>query len=249
MTQYELYGGEVILKFDEGKHLYSVAGKNVASVTGVTKIIDKSGPLMWWAVGQAIDHIDRYCQDNDYTEAAFDEVSWKTMLHDAQRAYMGSSGKAATIGTLVHKWIEDWLGGGAPELPKNPQMKRSVQSFLEWQRDAGLTPIETEFKVYSREHNYAGTCDVDGMINGERAIADWKTGKAVYPEFPVQLMGYKIAREEESGTRYDAMYAVVLPKDGGDVIVKRYGPEDFELYESAFLGALNLMRAIKRKVK
>ena len=242
-----MYQGEIELVFDERKHVYSVADKNVESVTGILKIVDKSGPLMWWAVGQAIDHIDRYCRDNDYTDAAFDEVSWKTMLHDAQRAYMGQSGKAATVGTLVHDWIQRWFEGSIPQMPRNPQMQASIESFLEWARDNEVTAINTEFKVYSREHGYAGTCDFDGMIAGERCLADWKTGKAIYPEFPLQLIGYKMAKEEETNIKYDARWAVVLPKDGGKVKTQRYGPETDELHKQGFLGALSLLRAIKSK--
>jgi hypothetical protein len=110
-----------------------------------------------------------------------------------------------------------------------------------------LEPIDTEFKVYSRENGYAGTCDFDGYINGERCIADWKTGKAVYPEHDLQTMAYQNAREEELDVSYAARWVVILPKDGGEVITKRFGPEAAVRSSAGFWGALDLWRFLKEK--
>jgi hypothetical protein len=99
-VKYELYAGDVTLDFDEKKHVYTVDGEPVISVTGATSIIDKSGPLMWWAVGQCIQFIRT--KDDDYED---DEIGTEEFFHDAQRAHLRSSKKAADIGTLVHQWI------------------------------------------------------------------------------------------------------------------------------------------------
>ena len=242
MTAYSLYGDTIKLDFNDKKHVYTVDDTPVESVTGITKIIDKSGPLMWWAVGEAL----KWVQENMDGIDLKDEVDAKDFWNLAQRAHLRSSQKAADIGTLAHEWIEQRIEGAKPAIPHNKKLRATVQSWLKWQRDVGLRAEETEFKVYSKRHNFAGTCDFDGYVDGERAIVDWKTSKKVYPEHGIQVAAYQMAREEELGIQYAARYVVALPKDGGDVVVKRWGPEEYEKQCKAFLGALDLVRGLKK---
>lgn len=239
--KYELYGGEVQLDFDEKKHVYTVDGKKTPSVTGITGLIDKSGPLMWWGIGQCIEWVQHNLPDFDLS----DEVAATQFWHDAHRAHLRSSKRAIDIGNLAHAWIEDYLAGKSPDLPKNPELRSTIDSWLEWASDTGLVAYDLEFKVYSQEHGFAGTADYDGMVGKDRAIVDWKTSKAIYPEYELQLNAYRIAREEELDVEYDAVYCVALPKDGGKIKVKRYEPS--ARAEKGFLGALDLWRALKEK--
>lgn len=245
--KYELYAGDVTLEFDEKKHIYTVDGQAVPSVTGITKIIDKSGPLMWWAVGQALEFVK--AQEPHWE--ALDEIEQNQLLHDAHRAHLRTSKKAADIGTLVHEWIDDFLMAkrDRDDLPKNVSARSSVTSFLEWYDAWVEGVVETEFKVYSREHGYAGTADCDAFVAGpngrERAIIDWKTSKSIYPEYEIQGNAYIMAREEELDVTYDALYIIALPKDGGKIKIKRYEPT--RKAQDGFLGALALWRALKEK--
>lgn len=241
--KHELYAGDVTLEFDEKKHVYTVDDKVIPSVTGITKIIDKSGPLMWWAVGQALEFVKAQAPHWE----ALDEIEQEQLLHDAHRAHLRTSKKAADIGTLVHEWIDEFLMGkrDRADLPKNVSARSSVISFLEWYDEHVEVVYETEFKVYSREHGYAGTADFDGMVDGERALVDWKTSKSIYPEYEIQGNAYIMAREEELDVTYDALYIIALPKDGGKVKIKRYEPT--RKAQDGFLGALALWRALKEK--
>ena len=244
--KYELYAGDVTLDFDDAKHVYTVDGKVVPSVTGITKIIDKSGPLMWWAIGQALEYVKE--KRDQYDD---DEIGEKALYHDAHRAHLRTSKKAADIGTLVHEWIDDFLTGDydrahkAKPLPKNVSARSSVKSFLDWFDEHVEEVYDTEFRVYSREHGYAGTADFDGLVDGERALVDWKTSKAIYPEYEIQGNAYIMAREEELDVTYDALYIIALPKDGGKIKVKRYEPT--RKAQDGFLGALALWRSLKEK--
>jgi hypothetical protein len=243
--KYDLYDGDIELTFNEGKHTYEVDGVKTPSVTGITGIIDKSGPLMWWAVSQCVEAVKNEPPDL----ANMDEVQLKQYWHDLQRAHLRASRDATNIGTLAHEWIEDYLAGKEPDMPKNKKLLSSVESWLAWADENKLTPYETEFKVYSREHAYAGTCDYDGMVGAERCIVDWKTGKAVYPEHRLQTMAYKLAREEELDVTYDARWVVVLPKDGGKIVAERIDPKHDDNDEAGFLGALALHKAVKGRRK
>ena len=249
--KHKLYAGDVTLEFDEKKHVYTVDDKVIPSVTGITKIIDKSGPLMWWAVGQCIEHFKTCIGDDPdgFAEDMKDEIFAKDFYHFAARAHLRTSKKAADIGTLVHEWIDDFLRGkrDRDDLPKNVSARSSVISFLEWYDEHVEAVYETEFKVYSREHGYAGTADFDGMVDGERALVDWKTSKSIYPEYEIQGNAYIMAREEELDVTYDALYIIALPKDGGKVKIKRYEPT--RKAQDGFLGALALWRALKEKTR
>ncbi len=176
MTTHKLYDGSVDLEFNEKKHFYSVGTTSIPSVTGITGIVDKSGPLMWWAVGECV----KYVQNNHpILHDSTDEVVMEQFWHDAHRAHQRTSRTAASIGTLAHEWIHKYLDGKTPKFPKNEKLRTTIRSFLKWHTDHELEPYETEFKVYSKEHQFAGTCDFDGMVNGERCILDWKTSKAI----------------------------------------------------------------------
>ena len=247
--KYEMYDGEVTLEFNEKKHVYTVDGEIVPSVTGITGIIDKSGPLMWWAVSQCCEFVENKVAEDGGRLVLEDEVKLADFLHEAHRAHLRASRKATDIGTMAHQWIEDYFAGKNPEPPKNKQLKSTIDSFLAWAKTYNVEPVETEFKIYSRENGYAGTCDFEGYINGEFCIADWKTGKAVYPEHQLQTMAYLLAREEETGQSYDARWVVVLPKDGGEVIAKRFGNGDVVADSTGFWGALDLWRFLKGKKK
>lgn len=246
MKTYELYGGEIELDFNEKKHTYQIDGEIIPSVTGICKVIDKSGPLMWWGIGCALD----YVRDNLDSFDLKDEVAAKQFWHDAHRAHFRASKEATDIGSLAHEWIEQFLAGNEQPIPKNKQLASTVTSWLAWAEQKKLTAYETEFKIYSREHDYAGTCDYDGMVGTEHCIVDWKTGKAVYPEHRLQTAAYQVAREEELGDlEYDARWVVVLPKDGGEIITERIPREDLTRDIVGFLGALRLHRALQTMKK
>lgn len=245
MPSYELYGGDVELEFDEAKHVYTVDGAPVPSVTGITKIIDKSGPLMWWSVGQCLEYIKTRLHDGILDLS--DEVDLKAFEHEAHRAHLRTSKRAADIGTLVHEWIDDFLTGKRfrDDLPNNVSARSSVISFLKWFDDHVEEVYDTEFKVYSREHGFAGTADCDALVDGKRALIDWKTSKSIYPEYEIQLNAYILAREEELDVQYDEGWIIALPKDGGRIKTKRFEPS--RKAQDGFLGALALWTALKKK--
>jgi hypothetical protein len=241
MTKFNLYGGEVELGFNDKKHTYEIDGQIIPSVTGICRVIDKSGPLMWWAVGQCLE----YVEENLGKFERMDEVEFKQFWHDAHRAHFRASKTATDIGHLAHEWIEKYLVGDEQPMPRNKQLRSTVESWLRWADKHKLTPYDTEFKIYSQEHGYAGTCDYDGMVGVERSIVDWKTGKAVYPEHRFQTVAYMDAREEELSVEYDSRWVIVLPKDGGDIIAERFGKDCNDVDRAGFLGALSLHRALQ----
>jgi hypothetical protein len=223
MEQYKLYDDKVILNFDPNKHVYFVGNKRVYGVTSITGVLGKPA-LMYWAVNQAIDFIKL----NIKPGVAYDEVQLKSLLESAKKAHSDTKSKAADVGTMIHDWVSDYLKAliekrEPPKRPVNKEMQNAIDGFFEWVKQNKLKVIKSEQKIYHKKYGYAGTLDLEGMVNGKRTIIDLKTGNALYPEAFLQASAYLKAREHETGEEYP-----------GGVIILRLSKEDPIKRVSAF---------------
>jgi hypothetical protein len=118
----------------------------------------------------------------------------------------------ADIGTLAHDMILCHFEGKECDVsdysPKQvSQAENSLLSFFEWQKHVSVTPILTETPLVSERYKYGGTIDLYCSINGYKALVDFKTGDALYPEMAIQLSAY-VQLLKESGHEVD--YALIL---------------------------------------
>ena len=209
----------------------------------MTGVIDKSPGLMHWAVNRATSYI----RENLRPGVAVDELQINALLTQAESEHKILKQKAADAGTMVHQWIHDYISGRNPAMPVNKSLLNAINSFLKWEGEQKVKFHLTEQIVYSRLHNYAGTLDAEGEVDGRRAIIDFKTSNAVYDEMRFQVAAYQQARQEETGYEYHSRYIVRLGK--GD---KSDGTPDFEVVEldefaadmKAFLGALEIKKRL-----
>jgi hypothetical protein len=75
-----------------------------------------------------------------------------------------------------------------------------VTAFSAWQHSVQFVLIASEKFVFSLEHGFAGTTDLIGTVRkGTLALLDVKSGRAVYPEYKLQLAAYAVAYGEMSG--------------------------------------------------
>jgi len=209
MEQYKLYGGKVILNFDDKKHIYSVNDKTVYGVTSIIGVLDKPA-LIYWAVNMAVEFLG----NNLIAGKSYDEVEIKTLLEDARKAHRIKKDKSADIGTMIHDWLDKYTKARiekkpVPKRPINKEMKNAIDGFFKWAKDNNVKLISCEQKIYSKKYCYAGTYDLEAMVNGKRTIIDFKTGKAIYPEMFLQASAYLQAREEEMGNKYDGGVAIL----------------------------------------
>ncbi len=242
MTTTLLYNGTAALDFLEDSHTYYVTdsirhlewSSDLPSVTGVCSVISKPA-LIGWAVKMTAQHVERTLRPG----VALDEVQIAGLVRDAKRARYRTSDEALDIGSIVHKWIEADCAGQKPDMPINEKARNSIESWLEWKERMKLEVMASEFRVYSREHAYVGTADLDIVVQGRRVLADIKTSKGIYPEYHLQTAAYMAARQEENpDNRYDGRAVVRVPKNGGPIDVAWRA--DFEADMGAFLGALSI---------
>lgn len=114
-------------------------------------------------------------------------------------------GAAATAGTVCHSMIEcRLLGQRLPSFEDtDPELVRlartGYENFLSWKRSAGVTVDATEMAIISETMRFAGTLDAGGrgLVNGKRALVDWKTSNKVHAEYIVQCGGYSLLWNEK----------------------------------------------------
>ena len=109
--------------------------------------------------------------------------------------------EAANIGTLAHAMVQADLQG--TELNMNQyspdqvdQAENALISFFEWKKHHELMPIRCEAKLVSDQYRYGGTIDCYCMLDGRPTLLDFKTGKAIYEDYFLQLAAYKNLLEE-----------------------------------------------------
>ena len=91
------------MEFDEARHLFTANGDKVISVTACTSVIDKSGPLIYWAVGLARDFLLGNIKGLVKDTKGDDIVK---LIEEASKQHRIKKQEAADVGTQVHKWVE-----------------------------------------------------------------------------------------------------------------------------------------------
>lgn len=247
---HQLYNKSLELHFDEASHVYTVDGQVVPSVTGIMEATSgKFGIGAGWSAKMCGEFLAaRFPKDVDKLvtfeaenmSLIVDEIELNDFIKSMKGHWRRTSNKAADIGTMVHKYAEDYLAGKKPKRPSNKMAKNAVEAFHDWIASHDIEVIASEQKVYSKLYQYAGTLDLDAVIDGKRTIADFKSSKAIYPEMFIQCGGYAVAREEElnqslSDPIYEACCIIQFSKDGKGFNVK--WSDDFEKDQAAFLSA------------
>lgn len=234
-----MYDGLVRLEFDEKTHRYTIydGEKKVKapSVTTILGVIDKSGPLIPWAINQTV---------NFYRAAFLPDTSYPTVVLDtiheqAKRAARNVKEEAADIGTQAHNWLETYFKNGfVPQpLPEHPKVLNCVNAALAWLKEHDVRPIFNERRIYSRRYQYSGTLDMLALVDGVLTIVDWKSSRGLYKEFFLQTAAYSAAYTEETGTKIEQRILIRLGKDDGEfephALPKGQQAKDFKAFKAA----------------
>ncbi len=120
--------------------------------------------------------------------------------------------EAAEVGTIAHKMIECYFTG--EEFDREKYSKENIDlaenallSFYEWVGQHNIRMIGSELQLVSDTHKYGGTLDCICELDGELTLLDFKTGKAVYDDYFVQLAAYRELAKEHG---YDVKKCRIL---------------------------------------
>ncbi len=254
---YKLFMGEVELWYDDALHLYYVIenGDRIL-VPGVTTVIaaavDKSAPLMQWAVNECLKSLSAEIKSMDPEDMGYvkDDPEGFTVKH--KFAYKKVVAEASNVGSVAHDWLENWVKiriagyDVVPELPENLKAQSCIQAALSWFKIHDFQPISSERKIYSRVYGYTGTLDIVGYITYKgvrmRVILDFKSANGIYESNRLQLAAYQQAWEEEFPEQtIDARVLLRLGKEDGEfeaLILLR--DLDYERDLTAFVCALGV---------
>lgn len=229
---------------------YPIDGQQYPSVTTVLGIVDKSGPLMAWAVKE---------QDKAWAAAVLEGFTHPELVGASSEkilAFIGTAmhrvkagqkktEQAGVIGTAAHAWIE-WecrrrMGEDAGTEPEIPDAARvATMAWEDWAKEVEFEPLVLERTVYHPKWGYAGTLDWIGRVKGKVVLGDYKTSRAVYPEAYLQNIAYREAYRAGGGETSHGLI-LRLPKTIEDPAFEAvWVPETTTL--KPFLAALALWR-------
>lgn len=174
-------------------HRYYFNGEGpVPSVTTVIGIMDKPAVMIWKAkqVALAALHNPKMLREIEEQQGEEEAVLWLLRKSDTERD------AAAKRGTSVHL-LADMVTRGQESDSKGFQVSEDTQpylaafrGFLEAYNASSI--VSSEKAVWSL-NGYGGTYDLLMQIADELWLIDIKTSKGYYPEYGLQLAGYRWA--------------------------------------------------------
>ena len=246
-----LYGGKVIIDFYPDSHRYKLQGRNdyLISATAATGVIDKSRFLIPWAVNTDFSYFRQYLENANAEKFSREEILMA--LEEAQKQHEIRKQEAASVGSLVHKFAEDFSQAKInnqemPEISEDlcEQAINGISAFLDWYNGHNINFLDCEKLLYSRKNDFAGLTDAVVDIDGRKILLDYKTGKGIYSEHYYQVAGYRLAYEEENG-KLDGAMILHFDKETGNFNIKEISNKDHKINCPVFLACL----AIKKREK
>lgn len=243
MERHELYNGNVVMHYYDDDHKYLYDGEQLPSSTTITGILSKPA-LRYWYINKALERVEARLTPG----VALNEIEIQNLLKYAKYGGGDARDEAASVGRIVHDWIEQYvssqIAGGhqRPPLPIHTGAQSSVESFLRWEEDAKPEYVFSERRMLSLEHRFCGTLDIACLLDGKPTVVDIKTGKAVYPEYWLQTASYclMLAEEQPKGFAYplDDMERLILLVTQATGKLKPVSPDSSVLDDAETFAAL-----------
>ncbi len=174
--------------------------------------------------------------------------------------------KAASIGTLTHRLIEEHYGKKFDHIPENPVnlaefppedleiSQKTFEAYLEWEDSFDtFEVIRSELQLGHPELMYGGTIDILWKLNGEYVIGDFKTSKSIYPENICQIAAYRemlLANSSIPEQWENAELLILhLSKESFKVTEHSFSAEEMEIPWRIFLNCLDIYYAKREMPK
>jgi hypothetical protein len=184
-----------------GRYYVGPEGQRLDSVTNLLSVINKPALIPWAA------KVERELVIEAAANLYLDAPTTTKMTRDAfvrtlgqrigaEKAHQRIAKKATDIGGQAHALIE-WnirkeLGqkpGAEPKVDRNAGT--AFAAFASWWKGAGYKPVRVEQMIFHPGKLYAGTLDLLATDAKDRlGIVDFKTSKAIYPEYLLQVSAY-----------------------------------------------------------
>lgn len=170
------------------KDIYTFDDVEYPRVSTVMGQIENQG-LVMWKINMVIDYLES-TQDKNGAISVCE-------LETAKTAWKDVSQEALDVGSEVHNVIEKYIKYGRDSIGEtSDQVTKALVAFWDWEKCHSVKWLESEKPVFSKHYGYAGTLDAVAVVNGEITVIDFKTAKAIYPNYWMQVMAYAKARQD-----------------------------------------------------
>ena len=161
------------IKFNEEKHIYTVGGKVIPSVTTILKsVINKPG-LLYWTVNM----ITKYIEENI--------MSWngdiEDLMKNAKKVPNEVRDEASNRGKVAHTWFEHGVKKTRTKKDYNKKYKGyidAVDNFMKVCSNNGIVFLDSEMMLYNKLRGLGAYCGtLDGLAEDKDGfiIIDLKT--------------------------------------------------------------------------
>jgi hypothetical protein len=221
------------LVFYDKAHRYKLDGQWVPGVTTILGVLDKPA-IPKWAAGQ----VAEYVADNPAGVEVLRGMGRVPMVQALKNLPWQKRDDAGTRGNVLHDYAEQLLNG--EEVDIDDEHVPVMEAALAFMEDWHIEPLLVEAPVASREHHWAGTLDLIARythpVSGHQGvcIADWKSGKALYAEYALQMAAYAHAEFalvdglEVPVPPCDTALGVQIRADGYDCRPMEFGPHVYD---------------------
>lgn len=221
------------LKFNAANHRYTLDGQWTPGVTTILGCLDKPAIPKW-----AAKTVAEYVAGNPDAIETLRTLGPAAMTKALAELPWERRDSAAQRGTTLHDYAEQLLNG--EEVDVDDELVPVIEHALQFMDDWHIEPVLNEAAVGHRQHRYAGKLDLIARYRHPNtghagvAIFDWKSGKALYPEYAWQLAAYAYAEfhgldgDEHPLPECDASFGVHIRPDGYDVAPFAFGPHIFD---------------------
>lgn len=279
--EYKFYNGEITLRFDKEEHRYYRIGElgNLLPIDGVTTvcgIVDKSFMLVPWASKVCAQKMLRLMPtemvDGVIRVKPLTFEDFTTLVLQAKSAHKDKLDEAGDIGHMAHKCLEDSINFAMQNdpdkivrqlinIPSDLLAANAAGSGFNWMKRHNVRWRETESKIYSLEHNYAGTMDglavcdscddracCPEVFKDRLSLIDWKSSNHLKIEYLFQTAAYKHAKMEEfPDLKILDTWILRLGKseeEAGKFEPWHMTPDEFEEDFQGYLACLRLTRLV-----
>lgn len=205
-------------------------GEEVPSVTTILSVIDKSGPLVGWAVRETCDYIEKHALELWGALSVGEGLQpsdLQVVLGMARKEATRIKKEAGDIGTMIHNAVQDWALDTIAGKPffahfEEERQAKAWEAFLKFAEEYALVPKKSEIKVINRLGKYGGTVDLvasicpPGETEPKTYVLDIKSSN-FFLEIPYgpQVAAYDACFVSED-VIYDGIGVVRLDKTTGD---------------------------------
>lgn len=255
------YGGKVKLeKKPWGDHFrvtrIDEEGKkhSLLSVTRATKRLDKSAPLITWAVGLTCAHVRSFIELSKSSSFSKEEIF--LMVDEASKKHQEVKESGGTVGGKIHEFAEAFAHSkisnqpvpilknySLPDAEENRKVMNGISAFLDWYNKNDVEFVNMESIVYYNSFfagdtkegeiviEFWGIRDLFARVNGKMTVVDYKTGKAIYTDQRYQLAAYNQAHNSNIDNISKAEQGLILNfnKETGELVEGVFSLEEMAL--------------------